>query len=60
MQLVARRLAVKGFSNSKLKHDQNPSCPGLSRAPTPYYRSKKVVDGRDKPGYDEKMGSGLG
>src|SRR5437016_14432108 len=42
---------------SRCAQHQSPSCPGLSRASTSLLtRSKKDVDGRDKPGHDERIG----
>src|SRR5438132_14047007 len=42
---------------SRCAQHQSPSCPGLSRASTSLLtRSKKDVDGRDKPGHDEQIG----
>ena len=35
----------------------SPSCPGLSRASTSSLAAKEDVDGRDKPGHDEREGA---
>ncbi|AUC96422.1 hypothetical protein CWS35_20840 [Bradyrhizobium sp. SK17] len=36
---------------------QTPSCPALCRASTFWFPRDKDVDGRDKPGHDERGGS---
>src|SRR5262245_42179263 len=45
---------------SGMTEQQTPSsCPGLTRASTPSRAEGKDVDGRDKPGHDEKKGHRL-
>ncbi|WP_082077121.1 penicillin-binding protein 1C [Bradyrhizobium sp. LTSPM299] len=40
---------------SEVTHQQQSSCPGLSRASTSVSATKEDVDGRDKPGHDGRM-----
>src|SRR6266496_2740139 len=37
---------------------QAPSCPGLSRASTPFAAAGQEVEGRDKPGHDDRESGG--
>jgi hypothetical protein len=48
--------SLTGNAANKIRHfQQSSSCPGLSRASTSFgVGCKKDVDGRDKPGHDEK------
>ena len=63
---MERACATPWRSRLDSKHSQwnghlsGSSCPGLSRASTYWLQlSKKDVDGRDKPGHDEKAEKGL-
>jgi hypothetical protein len=46
---ISRRFADVG-------DDWRSSCPALCRVSTPSFQAPKDVDGRDKPGQDEKQG----
>src|SRR4051812_5914829 len=53
MTLATNELAGEKATRNAARPLAQPSCPGLSRASTPF-SSKQDVDGRAKPGHDEE------